>query len=299
MNATRDDNGRWTISGNSEPPSYREALSRHLNALDPIFSRARAACEFEFILSLLRVRGMSDGGWDPYQTTIRAIPKIEAACRQADSETQKHIALWVYGHILEADEPYELLANLVRVAGGGRFHGTCFPSKDGRRPGPGKKIRGLQQMAADHGLTGAFDPLADTWDRNLRNAAFHADYTITKDSLRILDPPTRYAWERFDALINNALAHHAALSTLYQKVHVSSYTESITIPVHPEFSRDPDDRAVVIVREGHGVVGLKDAWTPEQLRQGKVSHRVGRFTANEMHLLESDPTLSVLPAETA
>jgi hypothetical protein len=126
---------------------------------------------------------------------------------------------------MEADEPYELLANLVRVAGGGRFHVGCFPTKDGRRPGPGKKISALQQMAAERGLTGAFDALSETWDRNLRNAAFHADYTITRDSLRILDPPTRYSWERFDALINNALAYHTALSTLYQKVHVASYTE--------------------------------------------------------------------------
>src|SRR6266851_9897675 len=68
--------------------------------------------------------------------------------------------------------------------------------------------------------------------------------------------------------------------------------------VHPEFSRDPDERAVVIVREGHGVVGLKDAWTPEQLKQGKISHRIGHFTAAEMRLLEAEPTRSVLPRET-
>jgi hypothetical protein len=151
-------------------------------------------------------------------------------------------------------------------------------------------------MAALQNLTGAFDPLAETWDRNLRNAAFHADYTITRDSFRILEPPMRYAWERFDSLVNNALAYHTALPTLYQKVHIASYTESMTIPVHPAFSRDPEERAVVIVREGYGVVGLKDAWTPEQLRRGKISHRIGHFTANEVRLLEADPTRSTLPA---
>jgi hypothetical protein len=111
MNASRDECGRWTVSGDSESPAFAQALSRHLNALDPVFSRARATCEFEFILSLLRVRGMSHGGWDPYETTLRAIPKIEALCRQSDVETQKHLALWLYGHIMEADQPYELLAN--------------------------------------------------------------------------------------------------------------------------------------------------------------------------------------------
>jgi hypothetical protein len=116
----------------------------------------------------------------------------------------------------------------------------------------GRKIRRLQELASANGLNGVFAPLADIWDRNLRNAAFHADYSVAGDSLRIRNPPTRYSWERFDTSVNGALAYYAAPSMPHQKVHVGSYIEPIAIPVHPEFSRDPDERAVVIVREGYG-----------------------------------------------
>jgi hypothetical protein len=301
MNATRDEAGRWNVSGESESPSYKDALVRQLNALDPVFAQARAKCEFEFILTLLRIRGASVVAWDPYETTLRAIPKVEVTCREADVETQKHVSLWLYGHILEANEPYELLANLVRVAGGARFSPSLlFPrEKTGRLPGPGTKIRRLQQLAKENGLDGAFGPLADIWDRDLRNAAFHADYSVTRDGLRILNPPTRYTWERFDALVNGALAYHKALSVLYLTVHVGSYTEPVTIPVHPGFSRDPDERAVVIVRQGYGVVGLKDAWSVEELKRGKISHLIGHFTEEEARLLNADPTRALLPPSNA
>jgi hypothetical protein len=297
MDAQRDESGRWTVSNGSESQVFQEALIRQLNALDPIFVRARASSEFEFILSLVRVRGVSlDPGWDPYETTIRAIPLVENACRAADAETQKHLALWLYGHILEADEPYELLANQVRVSGGGRFQTHCFPARSGRPQTPGQKIAQLQRMAAENGLGEPFQPLAEVWDRNLRNAAFHADYSVTRDHLRTRNPVKRYSWNEFDALVNGALAYHVAHSTLH-KSHVGSYTTPVTIAIHPEFSRDPDERAIVMVREGHGVIGVKDAWSPDQLRQGKISHLLGRFTENESRLLRDDPTRALFPPE--
>jgi hypothetical protein len=41
--------------------------------------------------------------------------------------------------------------------------------------------------------------------------------------------------------------------------HVSLYTTPKLIPIHPSFTRRPDDKAWVIIRENYGVVGLKDA----------------------------------------
>jgi hypothetical protein len=294
---TRDENGNWTVvfqEGDHAP--YNDLLTRQLNALDPVFSRARGASEFDFIMCLLRVRGMEDGGNDPYQTTLRAIPLIIDLWEAADRETQKHVSLWLYGHILEASEPYELLANLIRVASRGRYQiTTAFPPRGNRQPSPGDKIHALQEMAAAAGLTDAFTPLREVWNRHLRNAAFHADYTIRRESLRIFNPPDDYPWERFDLLINGALAYHRAFSLLYE-IQIKSYEEPATIPIPQYFSNAPDHRAMTMIREGHGLIGLKDAWTNDEIRQGQIPFCIGRFTLEESRMHDADPTRALFPA---
>ena len=235
---TRDDNGLWTLTadaGDHQP--FIIWLQRHLNALDPIFERARAASEFQFILSLLRIRGMQDAGWDAYETTLRAIPRIRDLCVGADTETSNHVALWLYGHIFEASEPYEILANLIRIAAGGQYRvGSAFPPRANRQATPGEKIRILETMATQAGFSPVtFAPLLEVWDRRLRNAIFHADYTITREELRIMEPRARYSWARFDDLINGALAYVDATSQLYQ-MHISSYEEPTEIPNDPRFT---------------------------------------------------------------
>ncbi len=138
----RNDDGMWVLrvddheqlKADEANPVYLEALPRYLTALDPAFTRARARCEFEFLLSLFRVRGVQDAGWDPYETTLRAIPALVKVQDQIQEfEVGRHLQLWVYGHILEASEPYELLANLIDVANGGRFRIARFPANLPRR----------------------------------------------------------------------------------------------------------------------------------------------------------------------
>jgi hypothetical protein len=119
--ATRDDTGQWNVvAEEGDHPNYVTWLGRFFNSVDPIFRDAKSRCEFDFILCLLRIHGMEEGGWDPYETTLRAIPKIRDLLTGADAETRKHIALWLYGHIMEASEPYERLANFILVAQGQR-----------------------------------------------------------------------------------------------------------------------------------------------------------------------------------
>jgi hypothetical protein len=306
MPITRNDDGSWVLRIEDQDrshveksyPAYYEALPRYLTALDPAFVRAREKSEFEFLLSLFRVRGVQGPGWDPYETTQRAIPAlVEVHAEIKDFEAARHLQLWIYGHILEASEPYEMLANLVDVANGGRFNIRRFPPyTGGRQQSPGMKMKEIQRACAAAGMPVVATPLREIWDRNLRNAVFHADYTLRRDEVRTLNPARVYDHDEIMTLVNRAIAYHHALAELYQ-VHIGSYAKPEVINVHPGFSRDPEERAVVIVREGYGAVGLKDAWTPEQVRRGKIRHRIGRFTPEEWQLLETDPALALLPAE--
>jgi hypothetical protein len=91
------------------------------------------------------------------------------------------------------------------------------------------------------------------------------------------------------------MAYHEAMSIL-RRFHVESYTEPVKIPCDPRFCGQPYEAAVVIVREGYGATGLKDAWTEEELRRGCIPYRLGRFTAEEVRLLDADRTRAHLPA---
>jgi len=278
-------------------PAYREALPRYLTALDPAFTRAKAASEFEFLLTLFRVGGMQGADWDPYETTVDAISRIVAVhAEQKELPTQRHLQLWLYGHILEASTPSEILANLIDVSGGGRFQArTRFPSRGTRPPSPGEKLLVLRRMAEPAGLTSVTIPLGEAWNRELRNAVFHADYALHGSAVRTAAPVHEYDGNEIDALVNKALAYHVAVSTLWA-ASVASYETPVEIPVHPGFSGDPDERATVIVRGSYGAIGVKDAWTMEELRRGKIPFAIGRFYPDEIEALERDPLRAILPA---
>jgi len=51
-----------------------------------------------------------------------------------------------------------------------------------------------------------------------------------------------------------------------------------------------------MVREGHGLIGLKDAWTTDEIRQGQIPFCVGRFIFEESRMHDADPTRALFPA---
>ena len=276
-------------------PHYIEAMPRYLNALEPAFKRAIERSEFNFIESLLGVRGLQNAGWDPYESTIQAIDAATNAHSLVDATTKRHLTLWIYGHIMEASEPYEFLANLVEIAGGGRYSISRFPTPNNRPPvSPYRKIINITERAAMFGIPGVEIPMQEAWNRELRNAIFHADYCLFGPQVRIRNPDICFEHEEIEQYINRALAYHQAMIFLRQR-YTEQYTEPKVIPADPEFTGNNYEQAVVIVREGHGVVGIKDNWTLEELARGGIPYRSGRFSRDESELLRENPTLALLP----
>ncbi len=304
MKAIKQEDGSWSFEpvGDEKPLSdqYRETLARYLACLEPAFSGAMERSEFEFILCLIRVRGIEDAGWDPYATTSSAIDAMTRLHEEVqDGESARHLELWLYGHMVEASEPYELIANLVDVATGGRWNGWRFPMV-GKAPrlrpqSPGAKIRQVAEVAQRAAMPDVAVPLREMWDRDLRNAIAHAEYSFHEDQVRILRPlPRRYHYLDVNQLINRAHAFHSALGIL-EGTYRASYTEPRTIPVHPEFSSDPNERAVVMVRQGYGVIGMKDAWTAAELARGRIPWNMGRFLRAEWVQMQKDRSSAFFP----
>lgn len=299
----RSDDGIWALEAEPEDSCrqtnsyYMEALPRYLTCLDTVFTRARATSEFYFLLSIFAIRGVQDAGWDPHETTRRVIDSVRQIANDIEGEAEWHLSLWLYGHIMEASEPYEFLSNLIDVAGGGYFKLHRFPPGRPKSPplSPEKKIEQLTKQALAVDLPDVVIPMSEAWNRDLRNAIFHADYCLYATEVRTLRPMASYQLKNVLKLINRAMAYHEALEVL-RKYHISSYKKPTRIQCGPGFSSRPGEEAVVIVRSGYGVVGMKDAWSLEQLKQGHIAHRIGRFSQDELKLLSEDPTLALLPA---
>ena len=215
---------------------------------------------------------------------------------EIDGEASRHLGLWLYGHIMEASEPYEFLANLISVAVGGRFLVDRFPPHPNGSPlSPNIKIKPLEEQATEAGMPDVVVPMKEAWNRDFRNAIFHADYSLHGPEVRTIRPTCIYSHDETMTLINRAMAYHEALSVL-RKTSIESYTEPVVIPCDPEFSGNPDEMATVIVREGFGATGIKDAWTVEDLARGCRPFCFGHFTHEESEMMRANRALALLPA---
>jgi hypothetical protein len=298
MDLYRDDDvGFWKLEATDEEselkPDYIRALPLYLNGLDSIFARAREQDEAQLILSLLGIKGLQAAGWDPYDTTIDA---IQAATRLHNETKDRiaawHLSLWVYGHIVEAAAPYDLLANLINVAQGGQAGMFPFQPEGGRAPSPGRKLELIGLGAEEIGNQAARPLLAAIWHRQLRNGVFHADYTVHGSEIRLVGDGEVLPLEEFAALSGRAHGYHDAMIGL-RRYYRSLYTEPKVVPAG---SIAPGQNLTIIVREGHGAVGVKDALTPAERAAGGIPFHYARLFPDEMALISADPELALLPA---
>jgi hypothetical protein len=275
MHLTRTDEGLWTAEFDAEEeaegdPIYRAAFLRYLNAIDPAFAQARDRSEFWLIGSLLGVRSLHDAGWDPYESTIIAIEALRKGYVHLDGTAQAHLRLMIYGHIVEASEPYELLANLLDIARGGTFERERFPARNGRPIFPNRKIQLLRTMARQTGLQAVVAPLEEIWDRNLRNAVFHADYSLHAGEVRTLSPPRVFGRTEVHQLVNFALAYHDAVLFL-RRFHIQSYDAPTIVLADPRMTGGPAEEADVIIRDGDGASGLQSRWVGAEAEIGRFN----------------------------
>jgi hypothetical protein len=304
MPLIRDNDGSYRLDledgeAGRFPPSYAEALPRYLTLLDQAFTQAKEASQFWFVLALLRVRGSQDSGWDPYETTVAGMEAIrDHAATLTSFSLQRHLHLWTYGHLVEASESYEIAFNMISISQGGSFAPDCFPRRNGRSPTPGEKIEQIESAANASGFPALAAPFRERWDRRLRNAIFHADYSLHGSEVRIRNPVRRYTGDEFLLLLNRAAACHDAIRHLH-RAHAASYSEPVLVTVPPEFSRDPEVLGQVIVRQGEGLAAIRAAWMTEPRGPGQRIHwHLGRFLPGERELLEQDPSRLILPAHT-
>lgn len=298
MPIIRNKNKAWEITGDTSKWNsvYRDSVIKYLNCLDPLFEKAKNTSEFEFVQVLIRVRSQQDAGWDSWENTLEVFSgMMKLGGKIKNFKTRRHLFLWLYGHIVEASEPYEIIANLINIIDGRRFNVENFPDKSGRPQSPAEKIDALVKTAQKINMAGSTFPFQDIYNRELRNAIFHSDYVLYGDEVRLPKGHGRKCSnEEIQLLINKSLAYFESLRNLIS-LYIRNYESPVVIPVSREFSNDPQEMAVTIIRKNYGVVGLKDNWTLQEIAQGKIPFKMGRFLKYEREILERNPTCAVLP----
>ncbi len=292
----RDKRGRFLLEGLPRRfnRTYAEAMVRYLNIFDPLFRKAQKKDEFQFIFTLLRFRGIQPTDNDPYENSIKTIDAIMKLDKKMKGHERMNVFLWVYGHIIESSEPYELIANLLNILDGGGYVAWNFPKKqrgnDYFNQSPSEKIRFLEHKALILGVPQLVDPIKEILDKDIRNAVFHSDFAVAYDASVILnDPPKIYKHEEIMQILNKALAYHEVMKNIIN-AYEEGYDKSRKIKVSPSFSNDPLERGTIIVRKGKGLVGIKSSWNKKQLSGGKIPWLMANMLGYERKYLDKGIT---------
>lgn len=265
---TKDEDGNFKVPSGAKgwAPNYKVAVESYLTLWNELFAKAQEADEFQFILALLRFRGIVYPGWDTLENTFDAIDGVMQATRKADGTSKLNLTLWAYGHIVEASDHYEIITNMVNIAGGKPYRAWNFPKKKVKRgkheqkreQTPNEKILEIRKRCKDLGLKDYSQPFSEVLDKELRNAVYHSDYSTYMGMVRFRDSnghAVEYDVDKTNLVINKALALHETIKNLFQ-AYIASYAQ-------PEIIDGTDNfkglKAQVIVRKKHGVMALQES----------------------------------------
>lgn len=213
--------------------------------LHELFEAAKAKDEFEFGSTLLRVRGMEDAGWDPFEETHQLVEDLMTLVgAPLLPHTKVRLGLLLYSHLTEVGAIHDMLATLTRVVAGERY--VIDPFLDhyprNRRGEPqflstSGKVRALREMLGSVNHNAVVETLDWFFHASVRNTFAHADYTLHDDQFR-----SRSEWfERSGVrssqlpldvvadIVNRAPAFYDAFMREYDQQRSSYRTNKIVI----------------------------------------------------------------------
>ena len=170
-----------------------------INYLDSIFFKAFNKVPFDVLCTVLRVSGMQDAGWDPFEESTQTLDDLNWLSLKAKERSQKaiwRIALLQYCQLVEMSAAHDILANLLRVINDEPFIKQPFFDKIRDKKNSSwytippsattkfKRIREYAERAKEQQLV---DLVNGFFDDEIRNAFSHSDYIITEDQFRITE----------------------------------------------------------------------------------------------------------------
>lgn len=213
--------------------------------LEPIFLKACNKDEFEFACSLMRIRGSEVAGWDPLLESNELINQLLSFIHAPiDDKMRIRLLLFLYCHVTEIDDLYNVIGNLMRVCLGercspspfiGEFHSSGKPAHS-----PNSKVKRLSEWSVEVDAPDIGNMLTYMLVRQVRNAFFHSDYIIHDNQFNI-----KYGE---GVLIDNVITKAISLDWLIPRLEMGINFSLATIGLIHKYMHSYKEEKVVPAR---------------------------------------------------
>ncbi len=243
----------------------RELTEQELvDFLSDLFWSAFRAAPFEVLCAVLRVSGMQDADWDPFEESQSAFEDYNALLR-LDNDTLSSAGRWrigllMYCQAVEMTAPQEFLANLLRVLGGEKYHIKPFGSL-GRTnkkkafswvpPSAPVKYRELKRLAAKCNQSALGDYIDQFFNEDIRKAFSHSDYVLSGEHFRWTESglAQQLSLEAVNLNVRNCFRFFSALLWLHNQVLTDLKTS-------PRFHKWPNYEVLELLSDGERLHGF-------------------------------------------
>jgi hypothetical protein len=176
---------------------------------------------FDAICTLLRVSGLQDAGWDPFEESEEAFKDynwyLRAQSDELSNKSKWRIGLLMYCQACEMSSVHAMLANLLRIHLDQPYHlnplGSLGRPHKKRMfkwypPSAKTKWQKIHDMATQAGEVDLVRLIDNVYDDRVRNAFSHSDYIISEEQFRWTEGglPGQMSLRNIDSLIVNAFS---------------------------------------------------------------------------------------------
>lgn len=149
--------------------------------LESLFEEAKAASEFDFILTLINYRGISSPNLNSnLHEWFDAIEFYKRLYYELEGKEKTRMGLQIYSTFFENSDFYNILGNLCRIKLGYKGSSYLFwkTKKYERLLGIGEKQDFLMELLADSEKQAVIDFYEQNHFKEIRNTFFHSAYSI-------------------------------------------------------------------------------------------------------------------------
>jgi hypothetical protein len=202
------------------------------DCFDSLWRSAFERAPFDAVCTLLRVGGMQDAGWDPFEESAAAFEDynwhLRAESDELSDKSRWRVGLLMYCQACEMSAVHATLANLMRIHLGQPYHIGALASlgrPDNRRvykwypPSARVKWKKIRDMATEAERQDLVRLVDNVYDDTVRNAFSHSDYTIGEASFRWTEGglPSQIPLEKLNNLITNAFSFFGRFMAVHER----------------------------------------------------------------------------------
>lgn len=245
------------------PAQIREIPRQELvSYMSKLFWSSFNKAPFEVLCAVLRVNGMQDADWDPFEESEEAFEDYNVLLHleTLSKATQWRIYLLMYCQAVEMTAPQELLANLLRILGGEKCHikpfGSLGRSNKKKRfswvpPSAPVKYRELKRLATACNQSMLCDYIDQFFNEDIRNAFSHSDYIMSDDTFRWTESgfPHGLPLDTVNVTIKNCLLFCSVLVRLHNQV-------LIELKRLPRFNKWPNYEVLELLSDSERLFGF-------------------------------------------